>query len=108
MLRKLYILANENVCSPAVIDFLVSLDDDNVRDGLVTDVFLEIALNQKRKVRFENELKKALKLRRAREGYISDEMPLCQYAVEDALSELSLNVRLNLVTKKIEIFGSGR
>ena len=108
VLRKLYILANENVCSPAVIDFLVSLDDDNVRDGLVTDVFLEVALSQKRKVRFENELKKALKLRRAREGYISDEMPLCQYAVEDALSELSLNVRLNLVTKKIEIYGSGR
>ena len=58
VLTRLYLLANENVCSPAVIDFLVSLDDDDVRDGLVTDVFLEIALNQKRKVRFENELKR--------------------------------------------------
>ena len=105
-LRLLYLTAVDNVCSPAVLDFLASLEDSDSRDGLVNEVFIELAIEQRRKSRFESELRKELKKRKSRIE-LEPAQPLSQYVVEDLLSELSLSVSLNLVTKKLEVAGLG-
>lgn len=110
MLKLLYLEAEDNVCSSAVIDFLVSLDYPRVRDGIVNNVLLDMAIAQHKKTEFNSLLKRAVK--NGLKNGLTDENPvmpsrLCQYLVEDKLLELGLKVRLNLVTKRIEVSGFG-
>ncbi|MBR1730947.1 MAG: hypothetical protein IJ725_00730 [Ruminococcus sp.] len=106
-LKLLYIEAVDNVCSGAVLDLLTSLDSSDIRDELINEVFLDLAIEQHKKTRFISELNKALKKRSA--GYESpaEVKKLCQYTVEDVLSRLGITVRLNLATKRIEVDGLG-
>lgn len=106
VLKLLYLEALDNICSPAVLDFLSSLEPKSIADELINEVFLDMALSQKKKTRFTNEFEKLCKEKNAREkGGAVEVKKLCQYVVEDALFELGLKVRLNLVTKKIEVSG---
>lgn len=107
-LKLLYIEAVENVCSSAVIDFLTSLSDKQTADELINEVFLDIALSQRRKSRFISEFEKLYKLKTKPEPEYKPELKsLCQYAVEDVLFSLGIETRFNCVTKKIELSGSG-
>lgn len=107
MLKLLYLSAIENICSSAVIDFLGSIDNPAVAKELVDEVLLDIAIKQHKKTRFLNDFEKAVKKREKSERERGKPKKLCQYLVEDTLYELGLKVRLNLVTKKIEVSGYG-
>ena len=107
VLKLCYLEALENVCSSAVLDLLGSLDTAEVREGLVNDVFLDMAIGQHKKTRFLTELSKAKK--RQKSDYSDNPAPshLCLYSVEDCLARLGIEVRLNLVTKRVEVGGYG-
>ena len=104
-LKLLYLEAVENICSPAVLDFLASLDN-KVSGELINEVFLDLAIEQKKKTRFFSEYEKLTKPKDIpKTAQPAEAEKLSLYSVEDALSELEVNVRLNLVTKKIEVGG---
>ncbi|MCR5653756.1 MAG: virulence-associated E family protein [Ruminococcus sp.] len=106
VLKLLYLEADCNVCSSAVIDFLLSLDSEATRDGIVNDVLLDMSIAQQKKTRFLSELRKTRK-NSGGEKPFSKYNRLCEYVIEDALSKLDLKVRLNLATKRIEVSGYG-
>lgn len=105
-LKLLYLEAVEDVCSKAVIDFLASLDNE-VGEELFDEVFLGIAENQRKKTRFISAYKKSRQKLKPDKSSAPEVKKLCQYAVEDVLSELGLTVRFNLATKRIEVSGYG-
>ena len=107
MLKLVYLTAIENVCSPAIIDFLTSLDSQKTAEELVDEVLLDISINQHKKTRFLSEFNKAVSRKKREQSYTPAPKKLCQYVVEDALMQLDLKLRLNLVTKKIEVTGYG-
>lgn len=107
VLKLLYLEAYENVCSPSVLDFLSSFDKRDTAEELVNDILLDLAVTQKKKTRFLGELSRYFRKKQPAKIYRGSFEKLSQSSVEDALSELGLTVRLNLVTKKIEIGGSG-
>ncbi|MEE3428729.1 MAG: VapE domain-containing protein [Ruminococcus sp.] len=107
VLKLLYLEAYENVCSPAVLDLLSSFDKRDTAEELVNDILLDLAVTQKKKTRFLGELSRYFRKKQPAKIYRGSFEKLSQSSVEDALSELGLTVRLNLVTKKIEIGGSG-
>ena len=106
VLKLLYLEAADNVCSGAVLDFLGSLDSEEVRVELVNDVFLDMSIKQQKKTYFLSELK-----RRRKKQPVYSEAPetevMSQYAVEDALMKLGLRARFNTAAKRIEISGFG-
>ena len=107
VLKLLYMEALDNVCSSAVLDLLSSIDGSDAREGLVNDVFLDLAIEQHKKTRFLSELKKFTSSEaQSCDGQIKPEK-LSLYAVEDALASMGLEIKLNLVTKRIEVSGYG-
>ncbi|MCR5652713.1 MAG: virulence-associated E family protein [Ruminococcus sp.] len=106
-LKLLYVEALDNVCSGAVLDLFASIDSSDVRDSLINEVFLDLAIAQHKKTQFISQLNKRLKKYREPVNTAAEPQKLCQYVVEDALSEMGLSVRLNLVTKRIEVSGYG-
>lgn len=101
-LRYAYITACEDVCDSAVIDFLTSVDDPDVEDEMLRNIFVPMAYAQRVKSRFVKALEREERAKSCTIG-ISDK--LSQDAVSHALSQLSVKVRLNLATKKIEFYG---
>lgn len=65
MLKLVYLTAIENVCSPAIIDFLTSLDNQKTAEELVDEVLLDISINQHKKTRFLSEFNKAVSRKKA-------------------------------------------
>ena len=61
VLKLMYAEALDNVCSTAIIDLLASLDYPKVRDGIVSNVLLDISISQHKKTEFMSLLKKAMK-----------------------------------------------
>lgn len=106
-LKLLYLEALDNVCSNTVLDLLSSIDSNEVRDGLINDVFLDIAIDQHKKTRFFAQLGKAGKKDSQSISQAPKPDHLCRYTVEEAFFSLGIEVRLNLVTKRMEVAGFG-
>ena len=107
ILARCYLEAMDNICSPAVLDMLISMTD-TLRSELINAVFLDMAVDQQKKTRFLSELKRLEKQAKSA-AYVpaGEAVSLSQYTVEDKLSELELRAKMNLVTKRIEIDGLG-
>lgn len=122
---QVYCIASENVCDKTVINFLKDIDDLSVAEELAENEFLELASRQKKITVFKSKIKALLKARKAQQKsaerirkaeqqqILRENHPpyyqtkITQNTVEQILSENSINVRLNLVTKKIEVHGFG-
>ena len=126
-LAAVYCLAEKNILSGVVLQFLQELDDIEVIKELSNNEFLELADKQKKKTAFRDEIKNIFKVRKKQEKqaekqakteYLqikAESMPsyyckqLCQSVVESVLTEsLNIRVKFNQVTKKIDIDGSGK
>ncbi len=124
ILLCVYYLACKNATDSAVTSFLRGIDSDEDFKCLTTGIFLELATAQKKKITFEKIMADELKDRRRREKESERELrrlereaflatqpqyygeKLTQKVVEMILGELGVSVRLNLVTKKIELHGN--
>ena len=122
-LLNVYYLALHNVTDNAVISYLRSVDNTEMLRRLA-NAFLDIATKQKKKTTFERIISDELKQRQRREKSAEKEQrrldreaflatqpdyygqKLTLAAVEQILSEMSLTVKLNLVTKKVELHGN--
>ena len=122
-LLKVFYLALKNATDKAVLSFLCSIDDTEMLRQLTT-VFSDIAAKQKKKTAFERVIKAELKKRKEREKAAGKEQlriereafldtqpeyygqKLTQEVIEQILSELSITLKLNLVTKRIEVHGN--
>lgn len=126
-LAAVYCIAEKNILSSTVFKFLRELDDTEVISELSNNELLNLAEKQKKKTPFRNEIKRILSERKklekqaekqAKAEYLqikSQSMPsyfgkqLSQSVVESVLSEsLNIRVKLNQVTKKIDVEGSGK
>ena len=126
-LTAVYCIAEKNILSSTVFKFLRELDDTEVIKELSNNEFLDLAEKQKKKTAFRDEVKRILSERKklekqaekqAKAEYLqikSQSMPsyfgkqLSQSVVESVLSEsLNIRVKLNQVTKKIDVEGSGK
>lgn len=122
-----YCLAQDNILSTTVLHFLQDLDDTEVIRELTNNEFLALADVQKKKTSFREEVKQIFKNRKEQQKQAEKQkkaeqiqiksvsMPsyfqkqLSQSVVESVLSEgLNIDVKFNLVTKKIEIDGNGK
>lgn len=124
LLLCVYYLACKNATDSAVMSFLRGIDSDEDFKCLTTGIFLDLATAQKKKTVFEKIMADELKDRRKRnrenerelrridrEAFLATQPPyygekLTQKVVETILGELGVSVRLNLVTKKIELHGN--
>lgn len=130
-LIAVYCLAEKNVLSNVVLQFLKEIDDTDVIKSLTNNEFLELATAQKKATKFNTEVSKIFRERKKQQKELEKEamrklaeierkikaesmpsyfqMDLCQDVVERILTE-SLNIRLkyNQVTKRIDIDGSGK
>ena len=107
MLGTVYCMARENACDRAVLAFFEAIDELDTAKKLANGVFLDLAAAQKCKLLFEKRIKEALSPRPIAGCAGNNGGRLSESAVEDMLSELDLEVRLNLVTKKPEVNGGG-
>ena len=111
------ILAVKDVTQRAVTSFLFALDDTEILKELVSGLFLDIAVKQRKKSRFQSAVSDELKRRERehkardseqmqmqREIFLSQQPPffgtqISQNVVEQILSYLGLEVKLNTATK---------
>lgn len=126
-LTAVYCIAEKNILSGTVFQFLRELDDTELIKELSNNELLDLAEKQKKKIAFRDEIKHILSERKKQEKqaeklakaeYLqikSQSMPsyfgkqLNQCVVESVLSEsLNIRVKLNQVTKKIDVEGSGK
>ena len=124
-LIAVYILASENILSETVVHYLRSLEDTDIMKQLVNSVFLPLAVSQKKKTDFKaviqeevakrdkrlKELGKEYK-RLEREALLKDKppyfgKPFSQDVVQQILNENGIMVRMNMLTKKLELSGNG-
>ena len=123
-LLNVYYLAQKNVTDNAVTSFLCSIDDSGDLKALSGRIFLDIAARQKKKTFFEKLIDSELSRRRKekrkaeRERQLEERRAflaaqpdyygkkLTQEVVETMLCEEGQSVRLNLVTKRIELHGN--
>lgn len=123
-LLNVYCLALQNVTDSAVTSFLCAVDDTEMFRKLTTGIFLDIAARQKKKTAFDRIIHEEWKQRKKREKEEEKEQrrldreaflatqpdyygkKLTQAVVEQILAEMSLSVKLNLVTKKVELHGN--
>lgn len=126
-LAAVYCIAEKNVLSGTVFQFLRELDDTEVINELSNNELLNLAEKQKKKTPFRTEIKRILSERKKIEKQVErqlkqeeflkkkESMPsyygkkLNQCVVESVLSEsLNIRVMLNQVTKKIDVEGNGK
>ena len=126
-LAAVYCIAEKNILSGTVFQFLRELDDTEVINELSNNELLNLAEKQKKKTPFRNEIKRILSERKKLEKQVEREMiqaeflkkkesmpsyyckQLNQCVVESVLREsLNIRVMLNQVTKKIDVEGSGK
>lgn len=123
-LLNVYCLALKNVTDKAVTSFLCAIDGTDDLRRLCDGVFLDIAVKQKKKTVFERIIDGEIRRRRKAEKQAERERltaertaflaaqpeyygkKLTQDIVEAMLAEEGQLVRLNLVTKRIELHGS--
>lgn len=119
-LAAVYCIAEKNILSGTVFQFLRELDDTELIKELANNELLDLAEKQKKKIAFRDEIKHILSERKKLEKQAEKQakaegMPsyfgkqLNQCVVESVLSEsLNIRVKLNQVTKKIDVDGSGK
>ena len=126
-LTAVYCIAEKNILSGTVFQFLRELDDTALIKELANNELLDLAEKQKKKTAFRDEVKNILNERKKLEKQAEKQakaeyqqikaegMPsyfgkqLSQSVVESVLSEsLNIRVKLNQVTKKIDVEGSGK
>lgn len=126
-LTAVYCIAEKNVLSGTVLQFLRELDDTALIKELANNELLDLAEKQKKKIAFRDEIKHILSERKKLEKQAEIQMiqaeflkmkgnmpsyfgkQLSQSVVESVLSEgLNIRVKLNQVTKKIDVDGSGK
>lgn len=126
-LAAVYCIAEKNILSGTVFQFLRELDDTEVINELSNNELLNLAEKQKKKTPFRTEIKRILSERKKIEKQVErqlkqeeflkkkESMPLYygkklnQCVVESVLSEsLNIRVMLNQVTKKIDVEGNGK
>lgn len=126
-LTAVYCIAEKNILSGTVFQFLRELDDTELIKELANNELLDLAEKQKKKIAFRDEIKHILSERKKQEKQVEkqriqaeflkkkESMPsyfgkqLNQCVVESVLSEsLNIRVMLNQVTKKIDVEGSGK
>lgn len=126
-LTAVYCIAEKNILSSTVFQFLRELDDTALIKELANNELLDLAEKQKKKTPFRDEIKHVLSERKKLEKQAEKQakaeyqqtkaegMPsyfgkqLSQSVVESVLSEsLNIRVKLNQVTKKIDVDGSGK
>ena len=126
-LAAVYCIAEKNILSGTVFQFLRELDDTELIKELANNELSDLAEKQKKKIAFRDEIKHILSERKKQEKqaeklakaeYLqikAEGMPsyfgkqLNQCVVESVLSEsLNIRVKLNQVTKKIDVEGSGK
>lgn len=130
-LIAVYCLAEKNVLSNVVLQFLKELDDTEVIKSLTNNEFLNLATTQKKATKFNAEINKIFRerkkqakenekevQRRLAEAELrikAESMPsyfqmsLCQDVIERILTEsLKIKLKYNQATKRIDIEGSGK
>ncbi|MEE0868874.1 MAG: VapE family protein, partial [Ruminococcus sp.] len=126
-LAAVYCIAEKNILSSTVFQFLRELDDTALIKELANNELSDLAEKQKKKIAFRDEIKHVLSERKKQEKQAEKQakaeylqikaqsMPsyfgkqLNQCVVESVLSEsLNIRVKLNQVTKKIDVDGSGK
>lgn len=124
-LMNIYYLATKDICDKAVTSFLCSIDDSEVIKELANGIFINLAAEQRKKVTFEKLIDSEIKrrnqkqkaeekeLKKAKAIEFRESMPeyygaeISQSVIEKILAENNITVRLNLVTKKLEVQGRG-
>lgn len=130
-LLAVYCIAEKNVLSNVVLQFLSELDDTDVIKSLTNNEFLNLATTQKKATKFNAEVNKIFRERKkqAKEREkelrielankerqaIAESMPsyyqmsFCQEVIEKILTEsLKIKLKYNQATKRIDIDGSGK
>lgn len=123
-LLKVYFLALKNATEHTVLSFLCSIDDTEMLIELTSGVFLDIAAGQKKKGTFEKAINRELKKRKEAEKTAKKEQrlldrkaflaaqpsyygeKLTQETIQKIIGEEGITVKLNLATKKTELFGA--
>lgn len=101
-LPHVYCLAKENILDESVTAFLSEIDDAGELKMFANRVLMPLAVKQRKKTLFDKLLAKLLRRKSSEETET-----LSQALVEDILAENNIEVRLNLVTKRIEVGGAG-
>lgn len=123
-LLNVFYLAVQDATDAAVTAYLCALDSTDDLTTLAYEVFLPLSVAQKKKTAFVKIIKDELRRREKREkeaarelkkldkqAFLATQPPyygkkLTQEVVEQILNELGVMVRLNLVTKRIELHGN--
>lgn len=122
-LLDIYITAKENSIDKKVFNFLFSLDNESHINDLANYEFLPLAIEQKKKTDFnrlfKGELKKRkeiikqqekenreLYFRQAKQNHSYYGESVSEQVIEEILLEHNVDVKLNLATHKVEIYGN--